>query len=237
VPEHRLVLTLRLFTRPPQQEVRMIKTRVVAAVIGALAIATPALAGPPLLCHPFDIGNAKSLPWLGQKSWDEGQPGYRLDQLVADTEALLTPSTPVIVRMETLRRAALYASTDARVAGVLVKRIISRAEASEIAGRPDALAYLDAAYIAGAFNEITMMGRARDWEQRSRNADEVKGKLDAYGLISKSVALRPSDPAIQFAAALISTDSHRGEYPGHAAKARVGADNDALLARNLAHVQ
>jgi hypothetical protein len=215
----------------------MIKTRVVAAVIGALAIATPALAGPPLLCHPFDIGDAKSLPWLGQKSWDEGQPGYRLDQLVADTEALLTPSTPVIVRMETLRRAALYASTDARVAGVLVKRIISRAEASEIVGRPDPLAYLDAAYIAGAFNEITMMGRARDWEQRSTNAADVKGQLDAYGLISKSVALRPSDPAIQFAAALISTDSHRGEYPGHAAKARVGADHDALLARNIAHVQ
>lgn len=215
----------------------MIKTRVVAAVIGALAIATPALAGPPLLCHPFDIGNAKSLPWLGQKSWDEGQPGYRLDQLVADTEALLTPSTPVLVRMETLRRAALYASTDPRVAGVLVKRIISRAEASEIAGRPDALAYLDAAYIAGAFNEITMMGRAREWEQRSTNAAEVRGKLDAYGLISKSVALRPADPAIQFAAALISTDSHRAEYPGHAVKARAGADNDALLARNIAHVQ
>jgi hypothetical protein len=215
----------------------MIKTRIVAAVLAVFAIATPALAGPPLLCHPFDIGSAKSLPWLGAKSWDEGQPGYRLDRLVTDTEALLTPSTPVIVRMETLRRAALYASTDARVAGVLIKRIISRAEASEIAGRPDALAYLDAAYIAGAFNEITMMRRAREWEQRSTNAAEVKAGLDAYGLISKSVALRPSDPAIQFAAALISSDGHRSEYPAHANKARAGADNDPLLARNIVHVQ
>src|SRR5204863_4919792 len=99
VPEHRVVLTLRLFTRPSQQEARMIKTRIVAAVLAVFAIATPALAGPPLLCHPFDIGSAKSLPWLGAKSWDEGQPGYRLDRLVTDTEALLTPSTPVIVRM------------------------------------------------------------------------------------------------------------------------------------------
>lgn len=210
---------------------------IVSLVLASLAIAVPALAGPPLLCHPFDIGSAKSLPWVGQKTWDEGQPGYKLNNLVADTEALLTPSTPVIVRMETLRRAALYASTDARVASDLIKRFISRAEASEVAGRPDALAYLDAAYLAGAFNEITMMGRAKEWEQRSTNAREVKGTLDAYGLITKSVALRPSDPAIQFAAALISSDGHRSEYPAHAAKARAGAQADMLLARNLVHVQ
>lgn len=214
----------------------MIKTRTVAVAFAALVIATPALAGPPLLCHPFDIGPAKSLPWSAN-SWSEGSPDYKLDHLVADTEALLTPSTPVIVRMETLRRAALYASTDARVASILIKRFISRAEASEMAGRPDALAYLDAAYLAGAFNEITMMGRAKEWEQRSTNARQVKGMLDAYGLITKSVALRPSDPAIQFAAALISSDGHRSEYPAHAAKARAGADSDMLLARNLVHVQ
>jgi hypothetical protein len=211
--------------------------RILSVLIVSLAIATPALAGPPLLCHPFDIGNAKSLPWVGEKSWDEGQPGYKLDQLVADTEALLTPSTPVIVRMETLRRAALYASTDARVASVLIKRFITRAEASEMAGRPDALAYLDAAYLAGAFNEITMMDRAKEWQQRSANAREVKGTLDAYGLIAKSIALRPSDPAIQFAAALISSDGHRSEYPAHAARARAGVTSDALLAANIVHVQ
>jgi hypothetical protein len=216
----------------------MMKPRKILSVaIASLAIAAPALAGPPLLCHPFDIGSAKSLPWVGQKSWDEGQPGYKLDQLVADTEALLTPSTPVIVRMETLRRAALYASTDATIASQLIKRFVTRAEASEVAGRPDALAYLDAAYLAGAFNEITMMGRSRDWEARSANAGKVKGSLDAYGLITKSVALRPGDPAIQFAAALISSDGHRSEYPGHAAKARAGVRSDALLAANIVHVQ
>jgi hypothetical protein len=216
----------------------MMKPRkILTVLVAALAIATPALAGPPLLCHPFDIGSAKSLPWVGEKSWDEGQPGYRLDHLVADTEALLTPSTPVIVRMETLRRAALYASTDATVASQLIKRFITRAEASEVAGRPDALAYLDAAYLAGAFNEITMMGRSREWEERSANAGKVKGSLDAYGLITKSVALRPGDPAIQFAAALISSDGHRSEYPAHAAKARAGVTSDALLAANIVYVQ
>ena len=214
------------------------KTRtLLMTVVAALAVAAPALAGPPLLCHPFDIGAAKSLPWVGEKNWFEGSPDYKLDHLVADTEALLTPSTPVIVRMETLRRAALYASTDARVASILVKRLISRAEASEEAGRPDALAYLDAAYLAGALNEITMLARSQGFETRSEVARQVKGSLDAYALITKSVGLRPADPAIQFAAALIASDEHRGEYPAHAAKARAGSGGDALLARNLDHVQ
>ena len=52
------------------------------------------------------------LPWDGTNAWWQGRADYNLQNLVADTEALLTPSTPVIVRMETLRRAALYASLD-----------------------------------------------------------------------------------------------------------------------------
>ena len=82
-----------------------------------------------------------------------------------------------------------------------------------------------------------MMGRSKEWEAKSAVARQVKGSLDAYGLIKKSIALRPRDPAIQFAAALISSDDHRGEYPAHAAKARAGAEGDMLLARNLVHVQ
>ena len=207
------------------------------AFAAALALAAPALAGPPLLCHAYDIGEAKSLPWLGQKSWFEGRPDYDVKNLVADTEALLTPSTPVVVRMETLRRAAIYASTDPMVANALLKRFINRAEASEEKGQPDALAYLDAAYLAGAFNEFTMMARSKEWEARAAVARSARGSLDAYALISKSVSLRPGDPAIQFAAALISSDEHRTEYGGHAAKARAGANGDVLLARNLTHVQ
>jgi hypothetical protein len=209
-----------------------------AVILGLLAIAVPAFAGPPLLCHAFDIGSAKSLPWVGEKSWFEGSPDYKLDQLVADTEALLTPSTPVIVRMETLRRAAIYASADAHVASVLVKRLLNRAEASEMAGRPDALAYLDAAYLSGALNEIAMLARSSaNFESKAAVAKAAVGGIDAYGLIMKSVAARPADATIQFAAALISSDDHRGEYAVHAAKARAGAASDTLLARNLDHVQ
>lgn len=209
-----------------------------AVVLGFIAIAVPAVAGPPLLCHPFEIGSAKSLPWIGERSWFEGSPDYKLDHLVADTEALLTPSTPVIVRMETLRRAAIYASADASVASVLVKRLLNRAEASEIAGRPDGLAYLDAAYFAGALNEIAMLAQSsKDFESKGAVAKRAVGGIDAYGLVMKSAAVRPGDASIQFAAALIANDNHHGEYAGHAARARAGADSDTLLARNLNHVQ
>src|SRR3954469_10676218 len=102
-----------------------------AALLLFVAV-SPALAGPPLLCHPFDIGEARSLAWGG--SWSEGPRDYQLGKLVADTEAILTPAAPVIVRMETLRGAALYASLDGRVAAQLLEAINARAAAAERTG-------------------------------------------------------------------------------------------------------
>ena len=88
----------------------------ILTLVALAATADVALAGPPLLCHPFDIGTAKSLTWDNSHGWQGRVGATNMKTLVADTEALLTPDTPVIVRMETLRRAALYASTDAQVA-------------------------------------------------------------------------------------------------------------------------
>src|SRR5256885_6871456 len=67
-----------------------------------------ALAGPPLVCHPFEIGNARSLPWSGAQ-WRDVDKNYDISRLVEDTLRVLTPETPVLVRMETLRRATVYA--------------------------------------------------------------------------------------------------------------------------------
>ena len=81
--------------------------RLLTAAALVRAVSTPALAGPPLLCHPFDIGAAASLPWDGAGGWFQGKSDYQLNRLVADTEAIPQPGTPVIVRRETLRRAAI----------------------------------------------------------------------------------------------------------------------------------
>ena len=63
-------------------------------MVAALTTARPALAGPPLLCFPFDIGAARSLP-IGQGSWRAIDPRYDVSHLVDDTLALLAPQTPV----------------------------------------------------------------------------------------------------------------------------------------------
>lgn len=216
---------------------RHIRSAVMSALaLATIAIATPAFAGPPLLCHPFDIGSARSLPWDGRESWSQGRDDYKLDNLLSDTEQLLVPSTPVLVRMETLRRAALYASADQKVAAQLLTGLISRAQASDAVGHANALAWLDAAYIAEAFREISMLSTMPQFAGRVAGVRAALGTADGYALISRSVVASPDDAGIQFAAALISADRNRTAYLQHASKARAGAAGDPLLARNIHHI-
>jgi len=68
---------------------------------------TSAFAGPPLICHRIEIGQAKTLPLI---DWNEhGTSGYNLKNLSRDTFAILDANAPVLVRMETLRLATIYA--------------------------------------------------------------------------------------------------------------------------------
>ena|SRR5438874_7484745 len=207
-----------------------------ALVLLSIALARPALAGPPLLCHPFDIGTAASLPWSGQTSWFDGKADYRLANLVADTEALLAPTTPVVVRMETLRRASIYAGRDAKVASALLERLTAKAQASKAAGQPDALALLDAAYATEALRQITMIGGIPGFKDQITGIKDVISNADGWQYMKASLAARPDDPALEFAAALIAADKDRAAYTGHAQRARAGAAKDALLARNLSHI-
>jgi hypothetical protein len=206
-----------------------------ALTLTALALAHPALAGPPLLCHPFDVGAAQSLPWSGVHSWFDGRPDYRIAGVVDDTTALLTPSTPVVVRMETLRRAVIYASANPQIASALLQRLVARAEAGDKAGHPDALEFLDAAYTAGALHEIGWLRESPPFRDRAAAIAQVAKAADGYALITRALAARPDDAAIHFAAALIASDTNRGAAAAHQAKAVAGRSTDSLLARNLAH--
>jgi hypothetical protein len=201
----------------------------VAASLSARSL----LAGPPLLCHPFDVDGAPSLPWGNSSSWSDERSDYDVRSLVADTEALLTPSTPVIVRMETLRRAAIYASRDPRVASDLLVRLTNRVHASNKSQGADALAYLDAAYIIEALRQVSMLEKARGFQDRAVSMRGLVKDLDGYAMIRKSLMVQPGDPALEFAAALIASDRHRGAYLSHAERARAGAAKDPLLVKNL----
>ena len=205
-------------------------------VVTAVATARPALAGPPLLCHPFDIGSAASLPWGSGSNWFDGSATYRLSGLVADTEALLTPDTPVVVRMETLRRASIYASRDPKIAADLMNRLTAKASSSKTSGHPDALALMDAAYVTEALRQVTLIGGVTGYKDRVDGVRDVLRGHDGIQYINASLSAKPGDPGLEFAAALIAADKDRAAYLRHAERARAGASQDALVARNLKHL-
>lgn len=209
----------------------------IIAVLSVTAIARPALAGRCApLCRAFEIGDARSLPWGTE--WWRGRPDYNLANLVSDTEALLGPSTPVIVRVETIRRTSIYASSDRKVAEQLFTRLMERARAAEQAGRPDALAFFDAAYVANTLYQIGEFDDVPEVREQSRRVNGLVRDVDAYALVKKSLALRQDDPELQFGAALIASlkEEHHTFSREHAAKARAGAAGHPLLVRNLQHV-
>ncbi len=205
-------------------------------LLAVIAMATPAQAGPPLLCHPFNIGSSPSLPWDGSNGWRDGRADYNVANLVSDTEALLGPSTPVIVRMETLRRAAIYASRDGQVATQLLVTLMDRIRANTKAGKPDPIALFDAGYFAETLKQIGDLGSTAEFKGRAPAIRAVAADVDGYGMVTKSLILRPNDASLEFAAALIASSKDRAAYLEHARKARAGVKDDVLLAINIDHV-
>ena len=207
-----------------------------ATLLCVLAGPRPASAGECRpLCRTLDITGTRSLPW-GHEWWAR-DTAFNLDRLVAEAEALLTPSTPVIVRMETIRRASIYASHDERVAEQLFSRLMERAARSESAGRPDAFALFDAAYMATMFAQISTF-QGREVGILSARMKTLVSQADDYVLVTKSLALRPDDPQLHFGAALMASrrKEHHAASREHARRAREGAAGDPWLVRNLPHI-
>lgn len=183
-----------------------------------LGLATSAFAGPPLVCHRLDIGDAKSLPWAGS-AWNlSGNENYNTQNLAQDTLNILDSGAPVIVRMETLRRATLYARKDPRAAKELLTRLYQRAGATNAS----ALSQFDAGYLIEAYKQ---------WFGKDPNP---AAGIDGYALVVKAIAASGhDDPEMEFAAALITLRGPQQAHQEHAHKAIAGAKNDPLLARNL----
>jgi hypothetical protein len=190
-------------------------------VVILLGLATSAQAGPPLICHPIQIGQAKSLPWI---DWNQkGSGGYDLKNLTRDTLTILDSNPPVLVRMETLRRATIYARQDQQKAKELLTRLHARAANSDAAGHPEALAWFDVGYLAATYKQWIGKGEP----------NPATG-LDGYGWVKKAISLRGQDPEMEFAAALITLTDPESDHQDHARKTMAGAKNDPLLAQNLA---
>jgi hypothetical protein len=207
----------------------------IGLVAALLCTAIVTHAGPPLICHAIDIGDAKSLPWISH-SWNlSGGETYDTKNLVRDTLEILAPDTPVLVRMETLRRATLYARKDPIAAKELLARLHARATSAESSGHPDALAWFDVGYLAETYKQWIGKDMPHMTDGMRMDPNPAAG-VDGYAMVKKAIALRGNgdDPQMEFAAALITLSGPAEEHRQHAQKAVAGAKTDSLLARNLA---
>lgn len=201
--------------------------RSLLAALFSIVLFAPTLAfgGPPLICHPYEIGAAKSLP--GGNDGHGVTQSYDRRNLVAETLDLLTPTTPIIVRMETLRRATLYATSNMRgwgkkegypaedraLATGLLEKLRERSQAASSGNR--ALALFDLGFYSETLKQTGM-----------------DSTLEGYPLLVKAAELRPGDAEIEFALALAST-GQRPQQTGHLARARAAAAQNTLLTANL----
>lgn len=193
----------------------------VGATAIVLGFSTFALAGPPMICHAINIGPAQTLPWV-DLNYRKGSGNYELNNLPQDTLAILDSNSSVLVHMETLRRATIYARQDSQIAKQLIVRLHARAENSS-ADSKGALAWFDVGYLSETYKQWFGAGEANP----ARNAD-------GYAWVEKAIGLRGSDPEMEFAAALITLSGPERNHSEHVQKALAGANTDALLAQNLA---
>src|SRR5688572_7031831 len=203
----------------------------------ALALVRPAAAGPVLICRTYEIGASKSLPWSGSE-WRAVKSDYDINRLVEDTMALLTPETPVIVRMETIRRAVIYAvwsrvdrevnyaKRNDNVAQELFSRLVGDSKQSAFQSatkQPDPLKLFDAGFFVESWKQAHIDGSGK------KPVD-----FDGYALVKRAIALRGNDAEMEFAAALItSVRSDKSAHRAHLQKAIAGAPEGSLLARNI----
>jgi len=196
--------------------------KVIAICAAALGTMFIAQAGPPLICHPYSIGDAKSLPWGTGTNWDNPDPSYNVKNLPGDTLALLAPQTPVLVRMETMRRAVLYGAADHEAARAILAQLRGRQIAAEKSGKSDALAYFDYGYFLATLKQT-------DFKYK----EDLTGGVDGYKYVETALTMNPDSAEMHFAAAIMASwPSRPAERDEHLRKARAAKD-DALLARNL----
>jgi hypothetical protein len=207
--------------------------RTVVAAAALMLVATAAQAGPPLICHPFETGQTSLLPWANAPGWNTPDPSYDVTRLVADTTRLLAPETPVLPRMETLRRATIYASQRRDVAFELLTAVLGRALAAQAADSRDPLLLLDAAYVIEAFRQAGGLHRWATAASREKFFSRELGDLRGHAFMDRAITLSGGKPELEFAASLMYEGPTAAE---HRRRAVAGAQRGSLLAKNLERV-
>lgn len=190
------------------------RTARVLALASLILVPAGAEAGSPLICFPFQAGSAEVLPWAHGPGWKTPDPNYDVQQLPADVLRLLSPTAPVLARMENMRRAAIYASQAPGLADQLLTLLLARTNTPA----PDALALFDAGYFIETLRNGSYM--------RLHAAPAV----DGYALVARAISLAGVNPEMEFAASLMTAGSRADE---HRRRARAGAGSNRLLAQTM----
>ncbi len=191
------------------------------AILALIVLACPVFAGPPLICHAYTIGSDTSLPWGADKnSWNNPDPKYDVNNLTADTLKLLDSGKPLLTRMETLRRAAVYSSRNAAAGLELGNRLMARALTSEVKGEINAIALFDAGYFVESMKQMSSISKS-----------SVFSGVDGYDWVKRSLPALQDKLAAEYALGLIQSET---AWPNeHLRRAVAGAQEGSLLAQNL----
>ncbi len=191
------------------------------ATLTLIVLAGSALAGPPMICHTYSIGNDSSLPWGADKnSWNNPEPKYDATHLAIDTLKLLDSGKPLLTRMETLRRAAVYSSKNTAAGLELANRLMARALASEVKGQNNSMALFDAGYFVESMKQMAHMSKSN-----------VFSGIDGYDWAKRSLPGLEDKLAAEYALGLMQAET---SWPNeHIRRAVAGAQEGSLLAKNL----
>jgi len=180
----------------------------------------------PLVKWALVIGETKSLPWKDAAVWDATMPGYDAGRAAAETLEILSPGTPVLARMETMRRAIVYSRVDPGVAYQILAALDRRVQEAQVSGKADALAIFDLGYFFEACRQAAWL------------KTEWLGDRNGYALVIQASqflgASFPERLEIQFAAGLILLEP-KGQHPyyPHFKTVVKEAKEGTLLEKNL----
>jgi hypothetical protein len=204
--------------------------------LGPLTAPAAPAAGPPAVCFPLEIGEARCLRW-GDGPF-EMDPAYPRVRLLSDVVSLLAESDDALVHAETLRRAVIYLTESdgarkdpemrmrrAELVSTLRARVLE-AELASAAGKGDeharALAWLDVGFLLGAFEQI---------------GAETFGA--AVPPLKRARELAPRDGGVALAAWLAAWTREAADSDQEAllaAAVRLADDPDGLVRANLMNV-
>ena len=160
-------------------------------------------------------------------------PQEALDTVLQAFRVAEASLLPVLVRMETLRRATIYAvwaksdrevgtpSPNPQIADELHAKLMDRLRETIRQNKPAAMALFDAGYLDACFKQAGYQA-----------ANKAGNGVEAYAMVRKGGQFA-ANPEIEFALALITIHPRQASHQEHLQKALAGAKDDSLLARNL----